>query len=361
MAEQPASTSVIDDATVVDTDVHVSIPAERLTAYLDAPYDRRVTKRDCEPASSAKFWDKSVGGKAGGGERLTDPGVVQRRLVDEFAVDYPLLNTIEHLAPMPDTDLAVELMSAYNDAMLDIFLDDTDFRALALICQTDPHAAAEEIDRIGNEDQFVGVFIYTPTMDPPLGDPRYDPMYRAAADNDLHVAFHGGAASSFRDSFPTHNYNLETFLSVHTLAHLWQSTLTLVSLVVQGVPEKFPELNFTFLEAGVSWVPHMMWRLNKEYSIRRSEAPLLEKSPEAYVRDQFYFGSQPLGEPDDPTMIREMIDLVGAESMTFATDYPHWDFDHPEALDRHLRSVFTEAERERVLHDSAVEAFDLDV
>jgi predicted TIM-barrel fold metal-dependent hydrolase len=353
--------SVIEETTTIDADVHVSIPAEKLTPYLDEPYGSRVTKRDCTPASHAKFWDKHLGGKVGGGESLTDPDVVERRLVEEFGIDHPLLNVIGKLSPMPDSDLAMALMPAYNDAMLDIFLDDTDLEGLGLVCQRRPDLAAEEIDRLGDEDGIVGIFVYTPTMDEPMGDPRYDPIYRAAEDNGLPVAFHGGAASNFRDSFPVHNHNLESFLSVHTLAHAWQSMLTLSSLVVQGVPEKFPDLDFAFLEAGISWVPYMMWRLNKEYAIRRSEAPLLEKSPEEYIRDQFYFGSQPLGEPNSPAMMGEMIDLVGAESMTFASDYPHWDFDHPDALDQHLRTVFSEEDREQILHGSAAEVFDIDV
>jgi hypothetical protein len=49
--------------------------------------------------------------------------------------------------------------------------------------------------------------------------------------------------------------------------------------------------------------------------------------------------------------------MVGAESIMFASDYPHWDFDHPSALDDHLRAFFSDAEREMVLHDNAREAF----
>jgi hypothetical protein len=103
----------------------------------------------------------------------------------------------------------------------------------------------------------------------------------------------------------------------------------------------------------------MMYRLNKEYSIRKSEAPLLEKSPEQYVRDQFYFGSQPLGEPEDPEHMGQLIEMVGEDSVCFASDYPHWDFDHPDALDSHLRSQYTEEERNQVLYENPKEAYGL--
>lgn len=135
--------------------------------------------------------------------------------------------------------------------------------------------------------------------------------------------------------------------------------MTLTSLLVNGVPVKFPDLNFVFLESGISWIPMMMFRLNKEYSMRRSEAPLLEKSPEEYIRDSCYFSTQPLGEPNNPEHIRQIIDIVGVENLMFSSDYPHFDFDHPNELYTHLKLAFSEDELHQLLRDTPVEAFGL--
>ncbi|WP_231588015.1 amidohydrolase family protein [Halostagnicola sp. A56] len=137
--------------------------------------------------------------------------------------------------------------------------------------------------------------------------------------------------------------------------------LTLTSLIVNGTPEKFPGLNFIMLEAGLGWVPYMMYRLNKECSIRRAEVPLLEKSPEEYIRDQFSFATQPIGEPNNQVHMEQIIDMVGPESLLFASDYPHWDFDHPDALDKHLQSNVPKEGRKKVLSGNAAELFDLDI
>jgi predicted TIM-barrel fold metal-dependent hydrolase len=136
---------------------------------------------------------------------------------------------------------------------------------------------------------------------------------------------------------------------------------TMSSLIGEGVPEKFPGLNFVFLEAGIGWVPYMMHRMNKIYRMRRSEVPLLEQTPEAYLRDQFYIGSQPLGEQDHPGDMKRIIETLGAEMLMFATDYPHWDFDHLEELDKYLQQYFTPEERHQILYDTPIEAFDLDL
>lgn len=93
--------------------------------------------------------------------------------------------------------------------------------------------------------------------------------------------------------------------------------------------------------------------------MRRSEAPLLQKSPEEYVRESFYFASQPVGEPNDPSHLDAIIDVLGTDRLMLSTDYPHWDFDHPSALDVHVQKFETDEDRRRILHGTAVEAFGL--
>jgi len=54
-----------------------------------------------------------------------------------------------------------------------------------------------------------------------------------------------------------------------------------------------------------------------------------------------------------------LLDMVGVDSLLFASDYPHWDFDHPSELDAHLRARFSPEERSQVLHGNAARVFDL--
>jgi len=358
---QTHGSSVLEETTVFDADVHISngLSAEVVAEYLDEPHRSRVLSPGTFPKSSGADWDPYMGGKIES-RPIEGPETIVDALCDEFGIDYPILNAPLATSRLPDTDLAIALMRASNDAFIDTFLDPSDFYGLMTVSPQAPEQAAEEIDRLGDESQIVGVFVSTLAQYTPLGDPSYDVMYQAAQENDLPIVYHGTAGGGFRYDFPIQNRGLESFLEVHTLAHHWQQTLTFTSLLVQGVPEKFPDLDFVFLENGLSWVPHMMWRLNKESSIRRNEAPLLQKSPEAYVRDQFYFASQPLGEPDDPTHMQQMVDIVGPESIIFASDYPHWDFDHPVELDKHLDETFTPEEREQILTRNPATVFGID-
>jgi predicted TIM-barrel fold metal-dependent hydrolase len=59
--------------------------------------------------------------------------------------------------------------------------------------------------------------------------------------------------------------------------------------------------------------------------------------------------------------MKQMIDIIGPESLMFASDYPHWDFDHPDELSKYLRTMFTEEERQQVLYETPKEAFGLSI
>jgi predicted TIM-barrel fold metal-dependent hydrolase len=352
--------SAIEETTIIDTDVHLNTSIDRydIAEYLDESESRLFTNPDYSPFPSSG-WDRTM--NKIDYETIDGPEELEETLMGEFYVDHPILNSVSSLTRLPRHDVAIPAMRAVNDILIEEYLDaNDDLYGLASIATQEPDKAAEELDRLGDEDQIVGVYVCSTGPREPLGDPFYDPIYQAAQDNDLAITFHG-SAGAFMFDFPKQNQGFRQFLSVHTLAHPWSQMETVTSLIVQGTPEKFPDLDFAFLEAGIGWVPYLMFRLNGEYAKRRSEAPLLKKSPEEYIRDQFYFASQPVGEPNDPEMMQNTIANIGADSLLFATDYPHWDFDHPEAFDQHLRETFDPEDRERILGGNAADVFNISI
>jgi predicted TIM-barrel fold metal-dependent hydrolase len=55
----------------------------------------------------------------------------------------------------------------------------------------------------------------------------------------------------------------------------------------------------------------------------RAETPHVKRPPSEYVREHFWFTTQPIEEPDDPQHLADIMAWVG-------WDYPHWDFDDPQ-------------------------------
>ena len=67
----------------------------------------------------------------------------------------------------------------------------------------------------------------------------------------------------------------------------------LTNWIINGLPERFPKLKMVWIESGLAWVPFLMQRLDHEYMMRSSEAPLLKRKPSEYMREMYY-SSQPL-------------------------------------------------------------------
>lgn len=359
---ESAVPGALDEMTVVDVDAHVSETVDHLTPYMDEGAANSLTSG--RPVFIGMFgWDLSMRGRITTAysderaEKAISEGYAD--VLDEFNTDYAMLTPTKGstINLFSDVDLACEVASAYNDFQLAELLDvDDRFRGAALVCFHDPQRAAAEIERVGDEDDIVGVYAASSGQNVPFGDPKFDPIYEAAEDHDLPIAYHATVKGGPTD-FPKQNSGLSSFTGAHTLFHPWSQELTLTSLVEHGAPEKFPDLDWVFLEAGIGWVPYLLWRLDKHYLSRRSELPRLERKPSEYADDQFYYASQPIGEPDDPDHIKGMVDMIGADNLVYATDFPHFDFDAPIEPARQLG--LDREETRQVFGENAMEVFDI--
>ena len=84
------------------------------------------------------------------------------------------------------------------------------------------------------------------------------------------------------------------------------------------------------IEGGFAWVPALCWRMDKHWERMRKETPHVKRPPSEYVREHFWFTTQPIEEPENPADLAEIMEWVGYDRLMFSTDYPHWDFDDPQ-------------------------------
>jgi hypothetical protein len=77
-------------------------------------------------------------------------------------------------------------------------------------------------------------------------------------------------------------------------------------------------------------------RMDATWRVLRDEVPHLERPPSEYLRDHFWLTTQPIDEPTNPKWLRRVIgqleDFGMADRILYSSDYPHWDFDNPEAV-----------------------------
>jgi len=232
---------------------------------------------------------------------------------------------------MPSAYRAAALARAHNDWLRDHYLDQDPRLRGAIVCPAqDSQAAAEEIRRCAEDKRFVHVLLVGGS-ERPYGEPRYLPIFEAAAECGLPVAIHSGgegigiAASPGGAGCPTF------YIEWHTQAVAGSIMAHLVSLLCHGVFERFPNLRVLLMEGGVAWLPGMLWRLDTNWRALRVEVPWLERKPSEVAREHISFSTQPLEHTDgnDPLFF-EMLAAVGApDILCFATDYPQLGLRRP--------------------------------
>lgn len=381
-------TSLDEIETIVDSDTHVRENLDLLLPYIDDEYQaaREMMRQASRPSQQIiqstsptpptlseerRYHTLAEEGKIGeDGGRVEEGGIDPNDATDRiklqraFGIDHSVVVAGGLLLALPtvtNDQLAVALANGYNNWLLDTFLDESDdaLKGALQVAAQRPDIAAEEIDRRSDEKDIVGVQVLASGHVPPLSDTRYDPIYQAAQDNDLPVMFHSATPAISR-GFPMqhrwHEIYVEDKVISHAFSHMWNLT----KMLYQGLPVRFPDLDFVFQEAGIAWIPYMTWRLDDYYLQFTDQIPMLEKLPSEYVRDRFYFSTQPLGHTArNPDHMAYAVEMAGPDSLMFASDIPHGDFDTPDELFDRVRGHFDAETVTAMMGTTATELFGL--
>jgi len=357
-ASKSSSSEQESGVSVIDCDVHPYHVADEIIEYL--PDDLREQMGFALPHGTLSNPHDGFRGDAvpeDGGIPGSDPNLLYKDVVEDAGTTYPILNAagVLLLVASPKADYAHELACAFNDWLVDKWLDyDNQFIGALAVSLQRPEKAAEEIHRLGDHPQIRQVITGSAT-EAPLGREFYWPIYEAAVEHDLPVAVHPGSVGNGICPPGSGAGHPSTFFEGHVTAGN-HYTSQLISLVGNGAFAEYPNLDFVFLEGGFGWAATMMWRMDHYWETLKPEVPYLKKPPSEYVRENCYFGTQPIPEPDDWDHLLQVFEMMHAEeTLLYCSDYPHWDNDDRDyglpPLDEPLRS--------RILYKNAQELYDL--
>jgi hypothetical protein len=267
--------------------------------------------------------------------------------LDPYNVAHATLIPLTPAGRQLNLDLDAALATAVNDWQIAEWLEpEPRLRASIVVPYEDGELAAAEIDRRGADSRFVQVLLVARTREP-LGRRKYWPMYAAAARYNLPIGIHFGGAGGW----PITGAGWPSFyVEDHTgMPQAFQAQI--ISLVCEGVFEQFPTLRIVLIEGGFAWLPPLMWRLDHSWRRLRDEVPHLRRAPSEYIREHFWFTTQPIEEPPDPAYFGQLLEHLDMDDhMMFATDYPHWDFDAP---DQAIPANLTPTLRRNILAENA--------
>ena len=261
--------------------------------------------------------------------------LMQEHVLDPLHISLGILNTTYRIQSLYSLDLAVDMATAVNTWQAEEWLNrDARFRASLVVPSQQPDLAVAEIQRWQDHPGFVQVVLPVRAR-LPYGNRFYDPMFKAIVDADLRMAISFGGATG---NPPTGVGWPSTFYEMYVgMAQIFQSQV--MSMVYEGVFDRFPDLHVALLEGGFTWLPSLMWRLNKEWKGLRHTIPWVKHWPSEYMRRHFRWTLHPLDAGESAEQMQEILFQIGAEDLLlFSTDYPHWHYD---SLDHVIPDYFS--------------------
>jgi len=320
-------------AGAVDADTHVA-PASLadLALYLPAYWRDYVegAAMRLDPTQAGAYPPGAVAGAAPGDLETLRAQVLDVPAPGGTPVDVAVLSATSAFDVSRNPYFDAALCRALNDWVAATFLDhDPRLRGSIAVPSGDPEAAVDEIRRRADDHRFVQVLLPVRGHDHRYGHRRFLPLFEAIVEHGLVAGVHawGRAGSAATTTGFTHTY-LQDYLAQGQIA---QGQLT--SLVVEGVLGRLPALRIVVAECGFSWLPPLVWRLDKEWKGIWREVPWVTRPPSEYLRTQVRLTSTPAHLPTDPAELAESLAILDPASLVlYAGDHPHLHGDGTERL-----------------------------
>jgi uncharacterized protein len=299
----------------------------------------RYTKRRTEPTPEIPHRDVSLA----------------KYWMDAMGVDIACLFPTQmlHLGMHPQVDMEVQLARGYNRWMTErVLAEQPRLCSMLYLPLNAPDDALDMIAEFGDKKGVVG-FMVTSSRYRPVYDNAFMKVYAALQERGLPLSFHAGY--NWADQAMS---QLNRFISVHALGFTFFNMIHLTNWIINGLPERFPNLKVIWIESGLAWVPFLMQRLDNEYMMRTSEAPLLKRKPSDYMREM-YFSTQPMEMVNNRTMLEASFAMMNAQTqLLYSSDYPHWDMDLPSTI--YDLPFLSETAKRNILGGNALRLFKLE-
>lgn len=283
-----------------------------------------------------------------------DPLFAKSQVVDQYDLTAAILTCVSPFPPCgPNrpTELGHVLNRAFNDVIAETWLAaDPRYYGSISIARDLPDIVGE-VRRCKEGpygDRFVQVLISPAGMEP-LGKPRYWPLFEACAHYGLPIACHVPPTGPKGTAGGGTTYYCELHMNLASYP------MTIIpSMIFEGVFDRFPTLKVALVELGWSFAPMLAWRMDSVFNRLRDEVSHLKRRPSDYMRDHFWYATQPIEEPERAEhldSVYRMFEESGfAHQLMYSSDYPHWDFDAPTEL---MSPYHPMERRRRILGENA--------
>jgi hypothetical protein len=285
--------------------------------------------------------------------KLSDIGEGRIAEMDGAGIGMQVLSTaqpgLEHV-PAPR---AVAVASAFNDGVAAAVAAHPDrFAAFAALPTADPPASARELQRAVGELRMVGAMVNGRTLERFLDDTFFWPIFEAAEALAVPIYLHPMPPPKAVYDLYYAGFGDDVGFMLGAGAWGWHVEIGLHSLrlMLAGVFDRFPALQLIVGHMG-EVLPFMIERATGALGHAIALDPVrhkMELTPTEYFRRNFHITTS--GFFSDPPL-RCAIDVIGADRVMFAVDYPFSD----NATARNFidTAAVSDSERELIAHANA--------
>jgi len=281
------------------------------------------------------------------------PSTPQLRLqdMDRDGVDAQVI----YGPPLPlsfkDPELRVACLEAYNSWLAEFCAAAPNrLIGIPILPMHDPNAAVKELQRVaklGLKGALFGVFDAVK----PVFHEDWEPLWAVAAETRIPISFHlGGGIRSARVTDPSRG-QIAAFVSAVPM----QLDEALCEIIFCGALEAHPNLRIVLAEAGIGWVPYLLWRMDHEYDKQLHHVVQLSAKPSELFHRQIWVTFE-----EDDIGLKLLSDL-GEDNVIWASDYPHPDSTWPHShkyIDEHM-GFLSPSVRKKLTCDNTVRLYNL--
>jgi predicted TIM-barrel fold metal-dependent hydrolase len=268
-----------------------------------------------------------------------------------------------------DTELARQLIEAYNDFLVDFCsIDPCRYIPVMGLPFWDVDLSIAEMERcVGNGHKGI-IFSQQPELygQQGLGSRHWDRLWAATQEMQLSVNFHIGSGDQAPDILPPEAGKRANFASRPVLNFIG-NTRAIATMIGAGVCHRFPDLKIVSVESGVGWIPFVLQTLDWMWKL----SDVVDEHPEYDLLPSEYFRRQIYGcfwfESGDA--LQTALDFLGDDHVLYETDYPHPASMSPgpaspappprEFIAKNLHTL-NESTLRKVLHDNAAALYHLE-
>lgn len=357
---------------VISADSHIQEPPELYTEWLDAKYRHRAPRTEtrdgktfvitdgkkprridlADARANEEDQDREFRGDPTGGRD------VDRRLGDMARdgvvgeVIYP--NSSLSLYLSPDAGYQYAVARAYNDWLIQNFSAHAhQFAPVGIVPVIDIGAAVAEVQRLAKLG-YRAIKVPLTVAKRPYNLPEYEPLRAAIEETGLILSLH-----AFADS---EDYYLEDWgedegvggALIFMAMSMARGQYPVAELIASGALQRHPKLKFVIVECGAGWLAWLLHVLDEQADKKHMWIrPRLEMKPSEFFRRQ---GGITFS--DDPIALR-CLDLIGAETLLWGSDYPHDEgtFPHSQEVISRTFAGVGEADKRKIVHDNALRLY----